>query len=77
LSLPHIVDNEIATELSARQMSGPFSISEATTIFNGHFRTSPLGLVEKEPGSGKWRTIHHLSKEDAAGDSTNGWLNAD
>ena len=38
---------------------------------------SPLGLVEKVLGSGKWWTIHHLSKEDAAGKSMNGWLNAD
>jgi len=77
LSLPHIVDDEIAAEVSAKRMSSPFSISEATTIFNGHFRTSPLGLVDKEPGSGKWRTIRHFSKEDAAGNSTNSWLNAD
>jgi len=38
---------------------------------------SPLSLVEKDPGSAKWRAIHHLSKEDAHGDSMNGWLNPD
>jgi len=50
----------------AKRMSGPFSIIQAETIFNGHFHTSPVGLVEKLPGSGKWQTIHHLSKKDAA-----------
>jgi len=58
-------------------MSRPFSISEVTFIFNSHFHTSPLGLIEKEPGSGKWWTICHLSKEDVARNPTNGWLNAD
>jgi len=58
-------------------MFGPCSISKVTLIFDSHFHTSPLGLVEKEPRSGKWWTIRHLSKEDAASDSMNGWLNAD
>ena len=62
LKLPHIINNEITAELSAGRMSGPFSLDQACTIFKGHFRTSPLGLVEKTPGSGKWQTIRHLSK---------------
>jgi len=74
-SLPDIIDHEIASELATNQMSGPFSICQAHTIFRGHFRTSPLSLVEKDPGSEKWRAICHLFKEDAHGDSTNGWLN--
>jgi len=38
---------------------------------------SPLSLVEKDPGSGKWCMIHHLLKEDDEGESTNGGLNVD
>ena len=76
LNLPHIIDNKITVKLSAGRMSGPFSLDQASTIFEGHFCTSPLGLVEKTPGSGKWLTICHLSKEDADGKSTNGWLNS-
>jgi len=77
LKLPHVIDDEIASELTTKRMSRLFSIVQATAIFGRHFCTSPLGLVEKTPGSGKWRTIHHLSKEDASGGSMNGWLNAD
>jgi len=58
-------------------MLGPFSITQAELIFNRHFCTSPLGLVKKDLGSGKWWTIQHLCKEDAASKLTNGWLNVD
>jgi len=47
LSFPDIIDKEISSELATLRMSGPFSISQAHTIFCGHFCTSPLGLVEK------------------------------
>ena len=77
LSLPHIIDEEICSEIAANRLSGPFSVSQARIIFDGHFCTSPLGLVEKTPGSGKWCTIHHLSKEDEYGNLTNGWLNVE
>ena len=73
--LPHIVDEEISSELTTDRISDPFSITQAHTIFGSHFHTSPLSLVEKDPGSGKWHTIHHLSKEDDDGESMNGWLN--
>ena len=77
LGLPHIIDDEITSELQAGRMSGPFSVSQAKMIFNGHFHMSPLSLIEKVPGSGKWRTICHLSKKDSTGESMNGWLNTD
>ena len=57
-------------------MSGPFTVEEATKIFGGHFRTSPVGLVEKYPGDGKWRMIWHLSKRDEHGHSTNDWVDS-
>ena len=75
--LPEVISNEIAAELSAGHISGPFTLEEAHFIFDGHFRTSPLGLVKKVPGDGKWQMIRHLSKMDAEGDSTNGWLSSD
>ena len=57
-------------------MSGPFSVDEAHIIFNGHFRTSPVGLVEKVLGNGNWRMIRHLSKTNHLGFSTNDALDS-
>jgi len=75
LRLPTIVDNEIAAKLMAKRMLGPFSITQANIIFGGHFHTSPLSIIENIPSSGKWQTIHHISKEDDKGELTNRWLN--
>ena len=75
--LPEVISNEIAAELCAGHISGPFTVEEAHIIFDGHFHTSPLGLIEKVPGDRKWRMIWHLSKMDAEGESTNGWLSSD
>ena len=57
-------------------MSGLFTVEEATKIFGGHFHTSPVGLVEKYPGDGKWHMIRHLSKCDEHGHSTNDWIDS-
>ena len=78
--LPEVISNEIAAKLSTGRISGPFTPEEAHFIFDGHFHTSPLGLVEKVlelPGDEKWRMICHLSKTDTEGTSTNGWLSSD
>ena len=58
-------------------MSSPFSIKVAHLIFKGHFRTSPLGLVEKPRKPSALRLICHHSKCDHNGESTNGWLDSD
>jgi len=68
--------NLIAEEVLAGCMDGPFSIEEAHIIYGRHFRTCPLGLVEK-PGLVDLHMIHHFSKEDLFGHSTNSWLNLD
>jgi hypothetical protein len=39
------------------RMSGLYTIEEAHTFFGGHFRTAPLGLVEKHLGGGKFHMI--------------------
>ena len=57
-------------------MSRPYSIKEAHIIFDGHFRTSPVGLVEKYLGDGNWRMICHLSKLDKYGCSMNDWIDS-
>ena len=57
-------------------VNGPFSVAEAYAIFNGHFHTSPLGVVEKAGLPSDLRLIRHLSKTDSHGSSTNGWLDA-
>jgi len=73
---PVYITNLIAEEVSAGRMDGPFSIEEVHIIYGGHFRTCPLGLVEK-PGSVDLRMIRHFSKEDQFGHSTNSWLDSD
>jgi hypothetical protein len=77
LQHPQIVDEHIAEEVEAGRMSGPFTLNETHFIFDGHFRTSPLGLTEKEPGDGKYRLIRNLSKKDANGVSVNDMLDSD
>ncbi|TFY75489.1 hypothetical protein EWM64_g8522, partial [Hericium alpestre] len=76
LEHPEFIEEHIAEELATGHLSGPFSLSEAFLFFGGHFRTAPLGVVEKEPGSEKWHMIRNLSAEDTYGNSTNGWLDA-
>jgi len=61
---PMYIDCELKTEVDAGRMSGPFSIEDVHLIFRGHFRTSPLSLVEKPGKSGALRLICHLSKCD-------------
>jgi hypothetical protein len=58
-------------------MSGPFMMDETHFIFKGHFRTSLLGLAEKELGDGKFPMIRNLSKKDTDGVSVNDMLNSD
>ena len=74
---PDIIDQELLGETASGRMSGPFTIDQATIIFNGFFRCSPVGLVEKTPGDSNWRMIRHLSKQDATGCSTNDWIDSD
>nr|GAT50782.1 reverse transcriptase [Mycena chlorophos] len=71
---PSFIDDYISSEVRAGRMSGPYTREEAFALFGGHFRTSPLGLVEKEPGGGKWRMIQNHSAPDDNGASTNSWL---
>src|SRR6266481_2829719 len=75
--LPNIIDQELLDETAAGCMSGPFTVSEASCIFCGHFHTAPVGLIEKVPGDGNWRMIRHLSKTDHLGFSTNDSLDSD
>jgi hypothetical protein len=81
---PSIISSSLAEEVAANRVSGPFTVLEAHMIFKGHFRTAPLGLVEKEPGSGELRKkqpdpsqlrmIRNHSACDPRGVSTNDWL---
>jgi hypothetical protein len=65
------VDAHILDELKAGQMSGPYTIEQAHVLFRGHFRTAPLGFIERPPGCRKWRMIRNLSARDHLGVSTN------
>jgi len=72
---PEYISNLIAEEVAAGRMDGPYTIEQAHAIYHGHFRTCPLGLVEK-PGSTALRMIRHFSKEDKFGDLTNSWVDS-
>ena len=52
---PTVVDAEIAKELAAGRLAGPF-VSPPISPFT----VSPLGVVPKNP-PGEFRLIHHLS----------------
>jgi hypothetical protein len=73
---PTYVLQSLLNEVASGCMDGPFSIADAHRVFNGHFCTSPLSLVEKTSSTTEFRLIRHLSKADEAGHSTNGWLDA-
>jgi len=75
--MPQLIFDNIEAEIATGWVSGPYTVADAHIIFAGHFHTSPLGLVEKAPGSNKWQMIQHLSKQDIFSDSTNSWLDLD
>ena len=55
LQNPEEVDKKLSKESSLNRIAGPFKQEPFS-----HFRTSPLGLIEKKI-PGKFRLIHHLS----------------
>ena len=67
----------IAAEVALGHMSGPFTHEEMHLIFGGHFRTIPVGLVEKDPIKGTLHLIQHFSKADQLGMSVNSQLDLD
>jgi len=67
----------IAAEVALGHMSGPFTHEEMHLIFGGHFRTIPVGLVEKDPIKGTFCLIQHFSKADKLGVSVNSQLDSD
>ena len=77
LNNANFIFSSLAEETASGHMDGPFSIVEAHTIFEGHFCTSPLGVIEK-PGSltHSFHLICHLSECDSNRCFTNGWLDA-
>ena len=77
LENPKLVDEHIREEVETGRMTGPFSIEEAHHIFGGHFRTTPLGLVQKEENTTKWRVIRNASKKDSYGVSVNDMIESD
>jgi hypothetical protein len=70
------VDAHFLDEIAAGRMSGPYTVDQAHLLFHGHFRTAPIGFIERPPGCGKWRMIRNLSAHDHLGVSTNDWLDA-
>lgn len=77
LNAPEIVNQHIRTELQLGRYSGPFTITQITSLI-GHFRTAPLGVVPK-PNSNKSRIIQDLSfpRNDPLFASVNSEINSD
>lgn len=63
---PDVLDAHLEEEIALGHISGTFTVQEAEIMF-GHFKNMPLGLVKKEPGSGKFCIICHGSKKDSFG----------
>lgn len=59
------------------RMVGPLPELEAQTHLQGHFRTSPIGLVPKAGKPGSFCVIRDLSHVGDAGWSVNGCINHD
>ena len=70
---PAYMDSFLVEEIASSRMDSPYSIEQAQSIFNGHFRTAPLGFVQN-PGLSALRLICHHSKKDHLGMSTNGCI---
>jgi len=70
---PVYMDKFIQEELDIGHFDGPFSVDEAHTIVGGHFCTASLSFVEKHSLTAL-HLIHHHSKDDLYGYSTNSWL---
>ena len=75
--MPQLIFDDIEVEIAMGRVSGLYTVVDTHIIFTGNFCTSPLGLIEKTPGSNKWQMIQHLSKQDIFSDSTNSWLDLD
>ena len=73
---PAVVTDYISEEVVLGHMSGPFTKDETHTIFGGHFRMVPIGLVEKDLVKGTYCLIQHFSKQDEFGVSVNSQLNS-
>jgi len=67
------MDSFLVEEVASGHMDSLFAIESAQHIFKGHFHTVPLSFVEKL-GSTALHLIHHHSKEDHLGMSTNSWI---
>ena len=60
LDNPEVITAHIASELAEGRYTGPFSPDFPLTAI-GHFRTSPLGVVDKPSAPGSFRIIQDFS----------------
>ena len=74
---PNIVSDYIAEEVVLGHMAGPFTWEETHLVCRGHFRTVPVGLVEKDLARATFRMIQHFLKEDEFGVSVNSQIDSD
>ena len=74
---PEIVSDYIAEEVTLGHIAGPFTQEETHLVAKGHFRTVPVGLVEKDSSKGTFCMIQHFSKEDELGISVNSQIDSD
>ncbi|CUA76637.1 similar to polyprotein [Rhizoctonia solani] len=77
-SRPDIILNHIAKEVAAGRYTGPFS-PDSLSLLIGHFRASPLGVVDKPSSPGEFRVIQDFSfpRSDSCNLSVNSEINPD
>ncbi|CUA68220.1 Alpha-mannosidase 2C1 [Rhizoctonia solani] len=77
-SRPDIILNHIAKEVAAGRYTSPFS-PDSLSLLIGHFRASPLGVVDKPSSPGKFCVIQDFSfpRSDLCSLSFNSEINPD
>ncbi|CUA71572.1 Dynein heavy chain domain-containing protein 1 [Rhizoctonia solani] len=77
-SRPDIILNHIAKEVAAGRYTGPFS-PDSLSLLIGHFRASPLGVVDKPSSPGEFHVIQDFSfpRSDLCNLSVNSEINPD
>ncbi|KDN36647.1 hypothetical protein RSAG8_10689, partial [Rhizoctonia solani AG-8 WAC10335] len=77
-SRPLVITNHIDKEVAAGRYTGPFSPDTLSQLI-GHFRASPLGVVDKPSSPGEFRVIQDFSfpRSDSCNLSVNSEINPD
>lgn len=71
------IEEYVREQVGLGHMTGPYTRTQLEEILGGHFRSSPLSVVEKAGSAGKWRLIQNCSFPDEFGISVNDMIDSD